>query len=151
MPLPVINFFSEKITFTPKDKRKRKAWITEVAHREGYQIKEINYIFCSDNYLLEINRTFLNHDYFTDIITFNNSEKKKELEAELYISITRVKNNAQEEGISFEEELNRVMIHGVLHLIGYKDKTKQQKELMRKMENSSLKLFKQGVSRGTPK
>src|ERR1700761_2770493 len=132
---PVINFFSEKIKFTLKDKRKRKAWIAEVTNKEGYQVKEINYIFCSDNYLLEINRTFLNHNYFTDIITFNNSEKKKELEAELYISIPRVKENAKEEGVSFEEELNRVMIHGVLHLLGYRDKTKQQSELMRKKEN----------------
>ena len=142
MHLPSINFFSEKINFTLKDKRKRKAWIAEIVNREGYLIKEINYIFCSDNYLLEINRSFLNHDYFTDIITFNNSEKKKELEAELYISIPRVKDNAKNEDVSFEEELNRVMIHGVLHLIGYKDKTKQQKELMREKENSSLKLFK---------
>ena len=142
MQTPAINFFSEKIKFTLKDKRKRRAWINEIARREGYQLKEINYIFCSDRYLLEINRTFLNHDYFTDIITFNNSEKKKELEAELYVSILRIKENAKEEGVSFEEELSRVMIHGILHLMGYKDKTKQQKELMRKKENSSLLLFK---------
>ncbi len=141
MQNPAINFFSEKINFTLKDKRKRKAWITKIANQEGYQLKEVNYIFCSDKYLLEINRTFLNHDYFTDIITFNNSEEKRVLEGELYISIPRVKENAKELEASFEEELNRVMIHGILHLAGYKDKTKQQRELMRDKENSSLKQF----------
>ena len=141
-----INFFSEKIKFTLKNKRKRRDWIIEIAKKEGYQVKEINYIFCSDKYLLQINRTFLNHDYFTDIITFNNSEKKKELEAELYISISRVKENAKEEGVLFEEELNRVIIHGVLHLMGYKDKSRQQQELIRKKENSSLKTYKKKCS-----
>jgi len=138
MQKPVINFFSEKINFTLKNKRKRKTWIIEVAYTEGYLVKEINYVFCSDKYLLEINRTFLQHDYFTDIITFNNSEKKKELEGELYISIIRVKENAQALQIPFEEELSRVMIHGILHLMGYKDKTKKQKELMRAKENNAL-------------
>ena len=141
MQNPAINFFSEKINFTLKYKRKRKAWITKIANKEGYQLKEVNYIFCSDKYLLEINRTFLNHDYFTDIITFNNSEDEKVLEGELYISIPRVKENAKELEVSFEEELNRIMIHGILHLAGYKDKTKQQRELMREKENSSLKQF----------
>jgi len=138
MQKPVINFFSEKINFALKKKRKLKAWIIEIAHTESYQVKEINYVFCSDKYLLEINRTFLQHDYFTDIITFNNSENKKELEGELYISIARVKENAQTLQIPFEEELSRVMIHGIFHLIGYKDKTKQQKEIMRAKENSAL-------------
>jgi probable rRNA maturation factor len=141
MQNPVINFFSEKINFTLKNKRKRKAWIIEVAHKEGYLVKEINYVFCSDKYLLEINRAFLQHDYFTDIITFNNSEKKRELEGDIYISISRVKENAGELQIPFEEELNRVMVHGILHLMGYKDKTKQQRETMRTKENNSLKAF----------
>ncbi len=115
-------------------------WIKEVARREKKTIKEINYIFCSDEYLLQLNQGFLNHKTLTDIITFDNSEGKNGLEGEIYISIERVQENAIKFNTEFEDELHRVMIHGVLHLIGYKDKKPSEKALMRKKEEACLSL-----------
>ena len=137
-----IRFFSEDISFKIDLPRKKTQWINEVARREKKTIKEINYIFCSDGYLLQLNQGFLNHKSLTDIITFDNSEGKKALEGEIYISIERVHENAQKFNTEFEDELRRVMIHGVLHLIGYKDKKPSEKALMRKKEEACLSLWK---------
>jgi probable rRNA maturation factor len=105
-------------------------------------INEINYIFCSDSYLLSLNKGFLKHNTLTDIITFDNSEGTGSMEGEIYISIERVKENATKYDVSFEDELNRVMIHGILHLLGYKDKKPSEKALMRKKEEAYLSLRK---------
>ncbi len=135
-----IRFFSEGIPFKIDFPRKNASWIKEVARREKKTIKEINYIFCSDGYLLQLNQGFLNHKTLTDIITFDNSEGKNGLEGEIYISIERVQENALKFNTEFEDELHRVMIHGVLHLIGYKDKKPSEKALMRKKEEACLSL-----------
>jgi probable rRNA maturation factor len=135
-----IRFFSEGIPFKIDSPRKNVSWIKEVARREKKTIKEINYIFCSDGYLLQLNQGFLNHKTLTDIITFDNSEGKNGLEGEIYISIERVQENALKFNTEFEDELHRVMIHGVLHLIGYKDKKPSEKALMRKKEEACLSL-----------
>jgi len=134
----MIAFLTEDITFELKEKLKHKAWLKEAAKAEGFRIGELNYIFCSDVYLLDINQKYLGHDTLTDIVTFDNSEEPKMIEGDIFISIERVRENA----LKFDtaaSELKRVMIHGLLHLAGYKDKDKAQKELMRNKENEYLK------------
>jgi probable rRNA maturation factor len=106
----------------------------------------VGYVFCSDEFLLSMNRQFLGHDFYTDIITFPLSETDKEIEAEIYISVDRVKDNAAQLKVDFSEELNRVIFHGVLHLMGYKDKIKADKETMRGKENEWLHGFKRSLS-----
>jgi len=134
----MIAFLTEDITFELKEKLKHKAWLKEAAKAEGFRIGELNYIFCSDVYLLDINQKYLGHDTLTDIVTFDNSEDPKMIEGDIFISIERVQENA----LKFDtagSELKRVMVHGLLHLAGYKDKDKAQKELMRNKENEHLK------------
>jgi probable rRNA maturation factor len=134
----MIAFLTEDITFELKEKLKHKAWLKEAAKAEGFRIGELNYIFCSDVYLLDINQKYLGHDTLTDIVTFDNSEEPKMIEGDIFISIERVRENA----LKFDtatSELKRVMIHGLLHLAGYKDKDKAQKELMTLKENEHLK------------
>ncbi len=134
----MITFLTEDITFGLKEKLKHKAWLKDTAKAEGFTIGELNYIFCSDAYLLDINQKYLGHDTLTDIVTFDNSEDPKMIEGDIFISVERVRENA----IKFDtgdSELKRVMVHGLLHLAGYKDKDKAQKELMRNKENEHLK------------
>jgi rRNA maturation RNase YbeY len=119
---------------------KLKAFLNDVLQLEKKVPLKVNYVFCSDEYLLQINKDFLQHDYFTDIITFDLSEGEF-VEAEIYISIERVRENADIYGISFKRELCRVMFHGVLHLSGYKDKTKSEIAKMRSKEEQYLLLF----------
>jgi probable rRNA maturation factor len=130
-------------------------WLTKIAKTEGKTITNIQYVFCSDAEILEINKSFLKHNYFTDIITFDYSQNN-DLEAEIYISIETVRSNALLFHVKPAEELNRVIVHGLLHLIGYDDKTKLKAEEMRKQENLCLghlnKMIikhKKSVSRGT--
>lgn len=133
----MIAFLTEDITFKLKEKLKHKAWLKDVAKVEGFKIGALNYIFCSDAYLLDINQKYLRHDTLTDIVTFDNSEDPSILEGDIFISVERVRENA----LTFDtesSELKRVMVHGLLHLIGYKDKGKAQKELMSKKENEHL-------------
>jgi probable rRNA maturation factor len=137
-----IRFFSDNIPFKLKHPKKASLWIKQVAKKEKRVIKEINYIFCSDEYLLQLNQDFLNHKTLTDIITFDNSEGKRTLEGEIYISIERVRENSIKFKTDFEDELHKVMIHGALHLIGYKDKKPSEKALMRKKEEACLSLRK---------
>lgn len=136
----VIHFFSEKTRFKLDHPRKTSNWIKKVVEKEKVSFLELNYIFCSDKYLLQLNQDFLNHDTLTDIITFDNSSPGSALEGEIYISIDRVKENAKTLKVSFDEELHRVIIHGVLHLLGYGDKKPAEKALMRKKEEACLSL-----------
>ena len=114
-----------------------KQWITTIVENNKKEVGEISYIFCSDEQLLEINKEFLNHDYYTDIITFDYSEADV-ISGDLFISIERIKDNAKTLKTSYQEELHRVIIHGVLHLLGYKDKTEVESENMRKLEDDCL-------------
>lgn len=135
-----INFFNEDISYNLKQKINLKNWIRDTIESEGQKLKEINFIFCSDEYLLQINEQYLNHSTYTDIITFDNSEKAGYIIADIFISIERVLENAGKFNISSTDELHRVLIHGTLHLLGYKDKPKAKKVLMTAMEDKYLNL-----------
>lgn len=130
--------FHNEIEFVLQNQGELQSWIKKVITCENKEIGEINYIFCSDEYLLERNIKYLNHDTLTDIITFNYC-KEKIINSDIMISIDRVKENSTNFDNSFTEELHRVMIHGILHLIGYDDKTEKEKNLMREKENFYLK------------
>ncbi|MFL0206386.1 rRNA maturation RNase YbeY [Aquirufa sp. 2-AUSEE-184A6] len=136
----MIHFCTEDITFSLKEKLKHKAWLNEVAKQEGKKILELTYVFCSDEYLLQINQEYLNHDTLTDIVTFDNSEDPKKIEGDIFISIERVRENGNKLGTS-ETELERVMVHGLLHLLGYKDKKKEDKALMTQKEDFYIKQY----------
>ena len=136
----MIQFCTEDITFSLKEKLKHKSWLNEVAKQEGKKILELSYVFCSDDYLLQINQEYLNHDTLTDIVTFDNSEDPKKIEGDIFISIDRVKENGEKLGTS-ETELERVMVHGLLHLLGYKDKKKEDKTLMTEKEDFYIKQY----------
>jgi len=135
-----ISFHSLVPSFSLKQKNKLREWLWTIAYLEKRGIGSINYIFCDDDYLLNINKEFLKHKTLTDIITFDNSEGIN-LSGEIYISIDRVKENAANYAPSFNDELRRVMVHGVLHLCGYKDKSKIEFSLMRKKENQALRYW----------
>jgi probable rRNA maturation factor len=145
-----ISFFQENIKFSLTGKSKIKKWLKEIAALENKSIGELNYIFCSDEHLYSINLEYLNHKTYTDIITFDNSEKATILEGDIFISIDRVKENAKKQNVSFDHELLRVMSHGLLHLMGYKDKKAGEKIIMTEMENKAISLMDQhNVSRET--
>lgn len=136
----MIQYFNQDISFEISEPDKISNWILNTFTKENKnQDIEISIIFNSDEALLEVNRQFLDHDYYTDIITFTLEETEELLEAELYISIDRIKDNAKQLEKTFEEELHRVIIHGVLHLCGYGDKSEEDIKLMREKENSYLK------------
>ena len=136
-----IYFFSEEVKFVLNEKLNRKRWLKRIATNAGFNIKELNYIFCSDEYLYQVNRDYLKHDTYTDIITFDNSEKKGDLEGDIFVSIDRVRENAKTHTQEVETEMNRVLAHGLLHLMGYKDKTQEEANLMRLKEEESIKLY----------
>ncbi|RYE58366.1 MAG: rRNA maturation RNase YbeY [Sphingobacteriales bacterium] len=138
MPAPIINFFTEDISFNLKNKRLIKGWIKSAITAEHYQLQELNFIFCSDEYLLRINQDYLDHDTYTDVITFDNSEGLKTIVGDIFISIDRIKENAATLSVKTTDELCRVMIHGTLHLLGYKDKSKAAKKLMTQKEDHYL-------------
>jgi rRNA maturation RNase YbeY len=129
--------FAVQTTFTLKNRTILKNWIKRTIERNNKQLGEISYIFCSDEQLLEINKEFLNHDYYTDIITFDYSEADI-VSGDLFISIDRIKDNAKTLDVSYQEELHRVIIHGILHLLGFKDKTDEESQNMRLLENECL-------------
>jgi len=137
-----VRFFQEHSSYSIPHPRKTASWIKEVLKKEKRPKAEINYILCSDKYLARLNKAFLNHSTLTDIITFDNSSGDKSLDADIYISIERVAENATKFKNSFDEELHRVMIHGILHLLGFKDKKASEKALMRKKEDACLSLRK---------
>jgi rRNA maturation RNase YbeY len=136
-----INFFSEDIDFKVKDKKIIRDWIKFVAKLEGKRVGDINYIFGSDEYVKEINVSYLKHDYYTDIVTFNYNESDF-LSSDIYISIDRVNENAISFAISFDDEFYRVVIHGILHLLGYQDKELKDQKVMRKKEDEYIKVLK---------
>ena len=129
--------FNSETSFTLKNQNKLVKWIGDVVSSEGFQVGEINYIFCDDSYLNKINQEFLNHDTFTDVISFDYT-LGKEVGGDIFISIERVIENAEKFNEVFETELHRVMIHGILHFMGYKDKTKKEKTLMRTKEDENI-------------
>ena len=136
-----IHFFSEEIPYTLKEKLNRKRWLKKIATNAGFRIKELNYVFCSDEYLYQMNRDYLKHDTYTDIITFDNSEKKDDIEGDIFVSIDRVRENAKTHAQEVETAMTRVLAHGLLHLMGYKDKTQEEAALMRLKEEESIKLY----------
>ena len=133
----MISYYAEDVEFTLKGKLFNNKWLKMVAESEIKRIGDISIIFCSDNYILDVNMKYLQHDYFTDIITFDYCEDQK-LSGDLFISIDSVRENSLLYGSTFEEELSRVMVHGVLHLIGYDDHTEEEQKLMRQKENYYL-------------
>ena len=133
--------YNSETSFSLKDEKKISVWIEYISALEGFTIGEINYIFCDDVFLNSINKEFLNHDSFTDIISFDYT-LGQQLNGDIYISTERVLDNAETYSVAFESELCRVMIHGVLHYMGYKDKSIEDKNEMRKKENTCLLLYK---------
>ena len=129
--------FNSETPFTLKNQKKLTEWICNVILSEDFEVGEINYIFCDDIYLNKINQEFLNHDTYTDIISFDYT-LGKEVSGDIFVSIERVLENAEKFNEVFENELHRVMIHGILHYMGYKDKTKKDKILMRTKENEKI-------------
>ena len=134
-----ISFYSENTDFQIESEQSYSKWIDDSIQKESFTSGEISIIFTSDEYLLNLNRESLNHDYYTDIITFDYCQGKV-INGDLFISIDRVKDNAKQFEQSFEKELSRVIIHGIMHLCGYKDKTHEEEQLMREKENFYLSL-----------
>jgi probable rRNA maturation factor len=140
VPASLIRFHSEITGFKPLSPLIRRRWIEQVIRAEKKSPGNLNFIFCSDPYLLDINVRYLNHDYYTDVITFDYSSGKT-VAGDIFISIDRVKDNALTEKQDFETELSRILIHGVLHLLGYSDKGSIPKAQMRKKEDKYLSLL----------
>jgi len=136
-----VNFFYQDIQFTFRQRTELKHFLKKLFKNEGCELDALNIIFCTDEALLNINRKFLKHDYYTDIVTFPFSEKDEPIVAELYISIDRVRDNALQAGVYFRDELLRVVFHGCLHLTGYGDKSSQQIKKMREREDHYLRLY----------
>lgn len=130
--------FNYETEFSLTNENELATWISNVILSEGYKLEEINYIFCDDNYLFKLNVEFLNHDTLTDIISFDYSIGKI-IQGDIFISVERVRDNASDFKVSFLDELHRVMVHGVLHYCGYKDKTLEDESMMRAKENHYLK------------
>jgi probable rRNA maturation factor len=137
-----IAFFYEDTDFRLTTSPRTRAWIRKVIKAENQRLGQVNYIFCSDEFLLGINRQYLRHNTLTDIVTFDNSEQTGLIEGDIFISVDRVTENAVKFKVTFQEELHRVIVHGVLHLMGYQDKSPSKKTEMRKKEDSYLSLHK---------
>lgn len=136
-----IQFFFIDVKIALRERRRLKTFIERMFRNEGIQINSLVIIFCSDEYLLGVNRRFLNHDYYTDIITFNLADKEELVEGEIYISTDRIRENALTNKVALQNELHRIIFHGVLHLCGFKDKKSNEKTLMTIEENKYLKMY----------
>lgn len=136
--MPAIQFFEEDISYKLKNKALVRQWIKDTITAEGFKLKELTYVFCSDAYLLPMNQQYLDHDTYTDIITFDNSEVEGEIVGDIFISIDRIRENASKFKIAETEELHRVIIHGALHLLGYTDKSVVTKQKMTQKEDEYL-------------
>ncbi|HIS22652.1 MAG TPA: rRNA maturation RNase YbeY [Candidatus Cryptobacteroides intestinipullorum] len=136
----MVAFYFEDTDFKLRHKTRIKEWLRLVAESEVFTLGNISVIFCSDNYILDINQKYLQHDYFTDIITFDYSEGGR-ISGDLFISVDSVRENSVEYGTEFEDELHRVIVHGILHLIGYDDHTEDEIKTMRSKEDYYLSLF----------
>jgi rRNA maturation RNase YbeY len=132
-----IEFYNEDVELPHLDTGRVKQWLLFIAGKHEKEVGEISYIFCSDSYLLEVNKQYLGHDYLTDIITFDYTEGNT-ISGDVFISVVRVADNAIEFNVSYEEELLRVISHGILHLIGFKDKNEADQEVMTQQENASI-------------
>ena len=139
----MISYSSEGVKFPNIMKRETSNWIKKVAASYGKKVGEIGYLFVNDDKILEVNNEFLGHDYYTDIITFDNREDpaSKKVDADIFISVDTVRANGQEYGEGFERELHRVIAHGLLHLTGYDDTSEKEQKKMRSAENASLELL----------
>lgn len=135
-----IYFFLEEVSYNLKQKRKIREWIIKSVENEDFTVGVLNYIFTNDNVLVQLNKEYLRHFTLTDIITFDLSENKGELSGDIYISVDRARENAREFKVTLNNEISRLMIHGVLHLMGYKDKSKEERALMRAKEEFYLSL-----------
>lgn len=140
--MDLIQFFTEEIDFTLTNPSRISNWLLEISNNHQKQVETINYIFCSDEHLLSINQEYLDHDYYTDIITFDNSTEESMILSDIFISIDRVRENASNQKIPFHDELHRVLAHGLLHLLGFKDKEDDEQTLMRQKEDTCLSLLK---------
>ena len=136
--MPAVAFFEEDINYKLKSKALLRQWINDTIRAEGYKLSELTYIFCSDAYLLNINQQYLDHDTYTDIITFDNSERDDVVLGDIFISIERIRENAAKYNVPETDELHRVIIHGVLHLLGYTDKSTANKQKMTEKEDFYL-------------
>ncbi|MEM6842572.1 MAG: rRNA maturation RNase YbeY [Bacteroidota bacterium] len=138
----VVQFFVEDTDFNIKSLSSIPDWLAQVSQLHQQSILEINYIFCSDNYLLKINQEYLSHDYYTDIITFDHRDEiSQPIESDVFISVDRVADNADDLNIPFFNELLRVIVHGLLHLLGFPDSSDQEKETIRSKEDEHLTLY----------
>ncbi|MBD2713477.1 rRNA maturation RNase YbeY [Microvirga sp. STR05] len=135
-----IEFLVEDVDFKVADAEELTSWIERVAEVHEYEIVQLTYIFCSDEYLHKVNVEYLDHDTYTDVITFDNADDADIIEGDIFISVDRVRENAVTHGVTFRDELHRVMIHGVLHLLGYADKDLLSQTAMRKKEDDCLSL-----------
>jgi probable rRNA maturation factor len=136
-----VQFYFQDRNPTLKERNRLKLFIEKLFITEKKKLGNLSYIFCSDEHLLNINKNFLKHDFYTDVITFDLSPSKNEIEGEAYLSVDRIKDNAKQLGVSFKEELHRVIFHGALHLCGYKDKNKTDEQQMRLAENRYIKQY----------
>lgn len=141
-------FYEQDVKSALKNKRKLSAFIDKLIHKHLAMVKQIklNYIFCNDEYLLQINQQYLRHNTLTDIITFDLSESSESLAGEIYVSVERVKENAAGFGVSYEDELHRVVFHGALHLCGFKDKNEKDRAVMRRNEDACIKNYKKELA-----
>ena len=137
----MITYSSENIPFPKIPRRETTAWIRQVAQLHGYKVGDVGYLFCNDEKILEVNNEFLGHDYYTDIITFDYDEGNT-INGDIVISLDVVRSNAEKYKKDYDEELHRVIIHGILHLCGINDKGPGEREIMEKEENKALKLWK---------
>ena len=136
-----IHFIVQDCTNAFKERRKLRAWLSKVIQKEGYQLNELNLVLMSDDALLQYNKQYLNHDYYTDVITFDNREEKTCIAGDILISYDRIKENALGEQVPVFTELKRIMVHGLLHLCGYNDKRASDKAKMSQLENKYLLLY----------
>lgn len=142
----MIHFYNQECNYLPTKRLALRKWIAEVIRREGYTVGDINYIFCSSDYHRQMNRDFLGHDYYTDVITFEERESRVEervVSGEVYIDVATVEDNAELYNSLPINEMRRVIVHGALHLCGHKDKTPWAEKQMRRMENRYLKLLRE--------
>ena len=138
-----VQFYNADRNLILKDKKRLKLFLPQIFTDSNKVLATVSYIFCSDDYLLQINNEFLQHDFYTDIITFNLSDNKKEISGEIYISIDRVKDNALQLNIRYTDEIKRVIFHGALHLCGYKDKKTKDIKTMRRAEDFYMLKYQQ--------
>ena len=145
----MITYQTDGVKMPPIRRRQISAWVKAVAATYGKRVGDIGYIFCNDDKILEVNQQYLQHDYYTDIITFDYSDdalltgKKDTIAGDLFISLDTIRTNAEQQGATYEEELHRVIIHGILHLCGINDKGPGEREIMEAAENKALTLLKE--------